>query len=191
VRSSWPGDLQSHARRSKLAAGPDVTCRLPYNLPGKILFRGAKAACADVPGDQDVDGSPFQETWRSRWLDQVAANPEFRHASRMTAMSLALIAPDVAWGLKVTPSHVAVLPGLDDLDPQAPRFIGSTSAWSAFLKPMPAPHDHSVLGMARRRDDFSIDGLESVIRHLRVLTVIFEEMRTAASATSQIAGVDA
>lgn len=69
----------------------------------------------------------------------------------------------------------------EEIDDSMIVFQGSRSAWRDFLHEVPSPPNHHFLGMERRRSDFKItNGRDEYVRHLRLITRLFEIARDCA-----------
>jgi len=114
---------------------------------------------------------------RASWLARVNADREFALISRWTHVQFALRCGADTYRFKITPQRIEAI---DAFAPDMPSFAlhGTSAAWEDFSAPMPASPNHHVLGMDRRRDDFSIaEGRHHFIQHLRVMTVALALMR--------------
>ncbi|MGV9798530.1 hypothetical protein ACWDTP_10790 [Mycobacterium sp. NPDC003449] len=117
--------------------------------------------------------------WETDWLATVGADAEFRLISRWTDVALRLIGDDFDRSYRI--DHSAI--GVHDHATSVPMvtLTGSAAAWSAYLAPTPAPHDHHILAMQRRRADFSIDGRHALLQNLNVLNRVLDLLRTVAT----------
>ena len=113
------------------------------------------------------------------WSANLLADPEFRLIARWSHFALRLVAGADALDLRVSPGGLSLVrtpaPSTDD---ETIVLEGSDAAWRAFLAPEPVAPDHSVLGMDRRRDDFTIaQGRETMIRNLRTFALVMTVLR--------------
>jgi hypothetical protein len=123
----------------------------------------------------------FDPAARDAWIRRVNADREFQLVSRWNALHFQLGCDGVAHPFSIAEGKLgqATAPAGVELV----SLEGSQAAWAAFLEPMPASPNHHVLGMDRRRDDFSIaQGRHLFIRHLRVMTTALNLMRIEARA---------
>ncbi|OZI57840.1 hypothetical protein [Bordetella genomosp. 1] len=112
------------------------------------------------------------------WLHQVNADPEARLIGRYTDTSFEIVSGKLAAAYRL---EAGVLSPLYGKARAAMVFSAPAVAWAAFLAPVPFPPNQHFLGMERRRSDFSIaHGRPAYIRHLRVLTRVFELARSCA-----------
>jgi hypothetical protein len=124
----------------------------------------------------------FNPAVMEAWILRVNADREFQLVSRWTDMHFQLVCGNVTRLFRITPGKLSAASqaATASVDTGA-EFIsleGSESAWAAFLKPVPESPNHHILGMDRRRDDFSIaQGRHFFIRHLRVMTIALNLMR--------------
>lgn len=121
--------------------------------------------------------------WEGDWLSLVAEDTEFRLNSRWTNVALRLIGEDFDRTYHIDHSAIGVhRPGTP-----APivTLTGSADAWTSYLSPIPRPPNHHILGMQRRRPDFTIDGRHALLVNLRVLNRVMDLLRTAAAGSRQ------
>ncbi|MFD8812597.1 hypothetical protein ACFV23_14225 [Streptomyces sp. NPDC059627] len=122
---------------------------------------------------------PFEPAQQRQWLGRVADDVEFRLVSRWTAVCLTLECEGESRTYRIENSRFAEAAG----DSRLPHVVlaGSAAAWADFLSPLPPRHSHHVLAMDRRRDDFEIrEGRTELIRHLRAIDVVLQQMRPPA-----------
>jgi hypothetical protein len=122
--------------------------------------------------------------WEADWLAMVGDDTEFQIISRWTDVALRLVSANVDRTYVIRHGAIGVLEG--SARAQLVTLTGSANAWASYLSPMPPPPDHHILSMARRRDDFAIDGRHTMIQHLRVLNRVLELMRAAASQHTEV-----
>lgn len=123
---------------------------------------------------------PFQMPFEERWIALVNADPEFLLTSRWSNVGLYFISEGFEARFSISEGRISKSSGSAK---EEITLQGSASAWADFLADVPTPPNHHVLGMDRRRDDFTIaSGRQSFIRHLRPLARVFELMREAANA---------
>lgn len=112
--------------------------------------------------------------WEVGWLTAVGADPEFQLISRWTWVSLRLVGDDFDRSYHIDRSAIGVRQGQE-----APTvtLTGSADAWRSYLTATPAPPNHHILAMQRRRSDFSIDGRHALLQHLRVVNRVLDLLR--------------
>lgn len=124
----------------------------------------------------------FTPATMEAWIARVNADREFQLVSRWTDVQFQLVCENVVHPFRITSATLGVdASGVStsaDAGAEVVSLEGSASAWEQFLKPVPESPNHHVLGMDRRRDDFSIaHGRHFFIRHLRVMTIALNLMR--------------
>lgn len=111
-----------------------------------------------------------------KWLQQVSSDAEASLVGRWTQMNFRIACADqVPQEFQYASGKLSR--GQSTASAETISFSGSAAAWRDFLKAIPAAPNNHFLGMQRRRDDFTIDGMPQFIRHLRLLTRIFEIAR--------------
>jgi hypothetical protein len=124
----------------------------------------------------------FNPIMMETWVLRVNADREFQLVSRWTDLQFQLVCGNLTHLFQLTPGKLSAASyaatASVDIGAEFVSLEGSESAWAAFLKPVPESPNHHVLGMDRRRDDFSIaQGRHFFIRHLRVMTIALNLMR--------------
>ncbi len=121
--------------------------------------------------------------WEAPWLTAVRQDTEFRLISRWTCVSLRLVGQGFDRTYHVNRSAIDV-----DQGQEAPivTLTGSADAWTSYLTATPAPPNHHILAMQRRRGDFVIDGRHALLQHLRVLNRVLDVLRTVVAARQAV-----
>lgn len=128
----------------------------------------------------DLSVGSFSRLDRARWRQLVAGDLEYRIAARWTTFSLRLEAGTDVIDVAVQPIGLSFDVGTLEDGADSIVLSGSPAAWDAFLRPLPTPPNHSILGMERRRDDFRITSdRHQLLRNLRPLTIALGLMRLA------------
>jgi hypothetical protein len=122
--------------------------------------------------------------WETDWLALLRDDAEFQLISRWTDIALRLVSESFDRTYLIRHGTIDVLQG--SAPGQFVTLTGSANAWASYLSPIPPPPDHHILSMARRRDDFAIDGRHTMIQHLRVLNRVLELMRAAVSRHTEV-----
>lgn len=128
--------------------------------------------------------SALEGGWETDWLALLRDDSEFQVISRWTDVALRLVSGNFDRAYVIRHGAIGVLEG--GTRAQLVTLTGSASAWDSYLSPIPPPPDHHILSMARRRDDFAIDGQHTMIQHLRVLNRVLELMRVVASQHTEV-----
>ncbi|MBT2412479.1 hypothetical protein J7I94_18250 [Streptomyces sp. ISL-12] len=124
---------------------------------------------------------PEQE---QQWLGRVADDPEFRLVSRWGSVCLTLLCDDESRTYQIENGRFTAEGG--HCGKPYVVLAGSSAAWGDFTSPTPPRHSQHVLAMDRRRDDFEIrEGRTELIRHLRVIDVVLQQMRAPAPGHQQ------
>lgn len=125
----------------------------------------------------------FEGDWISEWERLLAHEPELAHCGRWCNVDLVLRCD----GREATFHLVAgKLSDMQAHDAERIVLDGADARWRGFLQQPPPPHHQSVLGMDRRFNDFTVlEGRESLIRHLRALSVVFSTARSAAQSAAR------
>lgn len=116
-----------------------------------------------------------------QWFDRVATDPEFGHVSRWTRLTFTLVNGADARSYRIDAGRLTVLETRGNAAEASTDVVlaGAPQAWADFLAPVPPPHSNHVLAMDRRRPDFEIRaGRDQLIRHLRVLDLVLQAMRS-------------
>lgn len=129
--------------------------------------------------------SVVDERWLRVWSEALRQDPELAHAGRWCDLTLVLDCDGRRRALRIEGARITATaaeprPGW----PEPVVLAGSARAWNAFLSRVPPPFHNDVLALDRRQDDFTIAaGRDEVIRHLRVLQVMFDLARTVPAQT--------
>jgi hypothetical protein len=137
----------------------------------------------DTPGNAGIGPAALTAPWVDQWTAAVTGNPEIQVAGRWSRLRIA-----VQW-------EAGTLEMLFDAGTFAPYqeadgggiervvFKGSEAAWRSMLTSTPAPRRNDVLAMDRHHDDFAVtSGRESLIRHLRIILLVFKVGATTTGA---------
>jgi hypothetical protein len=96
-------------------------------------------------------------------------------------VTFTLVIGDDARSYRIDAGRLAALEPDDDAAAASTNVVlaGAPQAWADFLAPVPPPHSNHVLAMDRRRPDFEVRaGRDQLIRHLRVLDLVLQAMRS-------------
>lgn len=130
---------------------------------------------APTPAVKDATLS-ITDTWGSRWVSAVNADPENRHIGRMSRFGLRLESNDGDHA-DFLYTEGTLTPGTPAPGPQE-DFIhlqGSAAAWSELSDANAAPRRHDLLALLKAPGGLAvIVGYDGLLRHLRVITRLVE-----------------